>query len=89
MNIDGKEIGDKGGAKIAAMLAASTSVKKLSLKSCKLTVKTARALADAMAKNKSLVELDLCGTFVHCRRPMGPTGAVCLLHAVLSLLGVQ
>ena len=59
VDLHGEAIGDDGGVTVAAMLAASTSVKKLSMQQCKLAAKAARALADAMMKNRSLVELDL------------------------------
>ncbi len=67
VDIGDKEIGDAGGVRIAAMLAKSTSVRKLSMGRCKLTVKTACALANAILKNKSLVELILYSKFA--RRP--------------------
>ena len=72
VDLYGKAIGDDGGVTVAAMLAASTSVKKLSMQECKLAAKAARALADAMTKNRSLVELDLYCEFArgvaHLRR---------------------
>ena len=72
VGLNGKAIGDDGGVTVAAMLAASTSVKKLSMRKCELAAKAARALADAMMKNRSLVELDLWCEFArgvaHLRR---------------------
>lgn len=59
VDLNNKEIGDEGGAEVAALLATSTTVKKLTMSYCKLTAKTTAALADAMIKNKSLVELVL------------------------------
>ncbi len=59
--LSGKELGDGGGVKVAAMLAASTSVKTLRMHKCKLGVRATVALADAMMKNKCLVALDVGG----------------------------
>ena len=87
VDLNFKAIGDDGGVTVAAMLAASTTVKKLSMRRCELAAKAARALADAMMKNRSLVELDLWSEFARGVRICAEC-ATCVSCSVLRVPSV-